>query len=196
MGIPWSLAVVLALLLPGASEGQVGAPPPLPGDRGGIQIGAPAARRAALERQFRQRLARVARERLGLTEAQAERLGPVAQRAETARRALLLREREVRAALRAEVIADTGANQQRIADYLRQLSDIQRQRLATHDREQQELGAFLSPLQRARYLGLLEQMRQAAERLERERAGTGGGRGRRGRAADPRRAGAPLPPSR
>ena len=70
------------------------------------QPGMPAQGRAGLERQFRERLAEVVRRRLNLNETQMRQLGEVNNRYERERMVLLRDERQMRQALRAEVLAD------------------------------------------------------------------------------------------
>lgn len=158
--------VVLAALMAAPLALAAQQPPPPSG-------GAPrvTAQRQLLERQLAQRMARLAKVRLGLTDAQVAQLEPVMRRADGERRRLGARERELRMALRAEVLADTSANQERIAGYLRALVDLQEERIAVLRREHEALSAFLTPLQRARWMALQEQTRQAAQRLQRARQG-------------------------
>ena len=125
--------------------------------------------RAALERQFRQALARVARRQLGLTPAKMTQLGAVDQKFERQRRALAQRARQTRLALRT-AMADSAPAQESIAQHLDTLLQLERQRLDLLESEQKELAAFLTPLQRAKYQALQEQLRR---RLEQLRVGAG-----------------------
>jgi Spy/CpxP family protein refolding chaperone len=70
-----------------------------------------------------------------------------------------------------------AANQQKVAGLLDQLMRLQRQRLDLVEGEQRELAKFLTPVQRAKYLGLQNQLRQRMQEL-RDRVGPGAMRGR------------------
>ena len=67
---------------------RAGAARQLPGERGA------SANRAQLERRFRQMLYQVTRRRVGLTDAQMNRLMPINQRFETERRGIQRQERD------------------------------------------------------------------------------------------------------
>ena len=138
----------------------------LPDERGA------SANRAQLERRFRQMLYQVTRRRVGLTDAQMNRLMPINQRFETERRGVQRQERETRLALRDAMRDSTHADQARITSYLDKLVDLQRQRVELVAREQRDLAEFMTPLQRARYTALQEQVRRRIEQmLRRNRAG-------------------------
>ena len=126
-------------------------------------------RRARLEQQFRRRLWRVAQMRLGLTEEQMGRLEPTVRRFDARRHALATEERQQRVILRTEILADERADQRRIGGALDKLYELQRARLELHGEEQRELAAFLSPLQRAKYAALQEQLRRRADAMRRQR---------------------------
>jgi len=140
--------------------------------------------RAALERQFRERTAEIIRTRLRLTERQMEQLQQVNVRYAPQLNRLAVQERETRRALRTELTAGEAANQARIGDLLDLSLRVQRERLGIIESEQRELAAFLTPLQRARYVALQAQMRKRAEELRRQGDGdrprrNGGAPGRR-----------------
>src|SRR6188508_2102592 len=100
------------------------------------QPGMPGQGRAGLERQFRERLAEVVRRRLDLNETQMRQLGEVNNRYEQERMLLLRDERQMRQALRAEVLAGDSADQTKVAELLDRALRIQRQRLDLTEREQ------------------------------------------------------------
>ncbi len=162
------LLLVVALLLPlgGAAAGAqvIGRErPPLvrPGRRAEIVRDAqPPARRQALEAQIRRGFWRVVKQRVGFNDEQMLRLERTTQRFDERRRALGQQERAQRIALRAEVIADSSANQASIAAALEQLQQLQRQRVELQADEQKELATFMTPLQRAKYFALQEQVRR------------------------------------
>lgn len=145
--------------------------------------GSPRVERAQLERQFRRRVGQAMQTRLQLTDAQMARLQRTNQTFETRRRALVAEERQLRANIRAQLSAGDGADQTRVADLIDRAIRIQRQRLDLVEQEQRELSAFLTPVQRARYLDLQEKLRRRVDELRRgqERRGEGTGRGRGGR---------------
>lgn len=124
--------------------------------------------RAQLERRFRQMLYQVTRRRVGLTDAQMNRLMPINQRFETERRGIQRQERETRLALRDAMRDSTQADQARITGYLDKLVELQRQRVELVAREQRDLAEFMTPLQRARYTALQEQVRRRIEQMIRQ----------------------------
>ena len=124
--------------------------------------------RVQLERRFRQMLYQVTRRRVGLTDAQMNRLMPINQRFETQRRAIQRQERETRLALRTAMRDSTQADQARIARHLDKLVELQRQRVELVAQEQRDLAEFMTPLQRARYTALQEQVRRRIEQMLRQ----------------------------
>lgn len=151
-------------------------------------VPAPGTQRSQLEQQVRERFGRVVQQRLGLTDAQMTRLQQTNRRFEGERRQLLQQERQVRLALRSELGDDSAANQAHVDALIRRAIQIQRQRLDLVEREQGELAAFLSPVQRARYLDLQEKLRRRVEQLRTDREmGDSGARRAPPRRAGPRR---------
>lgn len=116
--------------------------------------------RQALEQQLRQRIARVVRTRLQLDDRQFAQLARVNQRYAQRRRDLVQRERGTRQSLRDELLRGDQANQGRVSDLLDQLTTVQQDRLDLFRQEQRELSAFLTPVQRAKYAALQEQIRK------------------------------------
>jgi Spy/CpxP family protein refolding chaperone len=96
------------------------------------------------------------------------RLMPINQRFETQRRAIQRQERETRLGLREAMRDSTNADQGRITSYLDKLVDLQRQRVELVAQEQRDLAAFMTPLQRARYTALQEQVRRRIEQMLRQ----------------------------
>lgn len=123
------------------------------------------AARAELERQFRERTAQVVRRRLELNDDQMAKLQASNQQFDQQRMALVAEERQTRQALRAELMAGNGANQQKVDGLLDQLLRLQRRRLDIVDNEQRDLGKFLTPVQRAKYFGLQNEMRKRMQEL-------------------------------
>lgn len=134
----------------------------LPDERGA------AGNREQLERRFRQMLYQVTRRRVGLTDAQMNRLMPINQRFETERRGIQRQERETRLSLRDAMRDSTHVDQALIGSYLDRLVDLQRQRVELVAREQHDLAEFMTPLQRARYTALQEQVRRRIEQMVRQ----------------------------
>jgi Spy/CpxP family protein refolding chaperone len=130
--------------------------------------------RQELERRFRERSANIVRRQLQLNDNQMSRLQAVNKQFEAQRVALFGEERRTRRALRAELTA-TNPNQQRVATLLDQLMGVSRRRFDIQASEQRELARFLTPVQRAKYLGLQNQLRQRLEEVQR-RGGERGGR--------------------
>ena len=128
------------------------------------------ARRQQMERQLRERLWNVTKEQVGLTDAQMTQLGQTSRRFDARRRSLNQQERAERSALRQQIAAGDRADQNRIAAALDHLIQFQRQRVELQAEEQRELAGYMTPLQRARFAALQEQVRRRVEVLRRQRA--------------------------
>jgi protein CpxP len=125
--------------------------------------------REQMERQVREGLWRVAKQRVPLTDDQLRKLQAVSARHDTRRRALNLEERTQRQALRGELGAGDRANQERVGAALDRLLQIQRERLDIAAEEQRELAAFMTPVQRARYSAMQDQLRRRVQTMQRRR---------------------------
>ena len=134
---------------------------------------APKGNRATLEQQFREQTARLAQQRLGLTDAQLGRLQQTNAHFAPRMRQLAVEERDIRGQLRQEMMAGNSANQQRVSDLIDASLRLQKQRIAIVESEQKELAGFLTPLQRARYIALQTQFRKRAEELSQRRPNQG-----------------------
>ncbi len=130
---------------------------------------APAARRQQLEQQVRRGLWQVAKRRIGFTDDQMLRLERASQRFDVQRRQLAQQEKAERVALRGQILADSAASQSAIAAALDRLHELQRQRLDMQAEEQKEFATFMTPLQRAKFLALQEQVRKRLQELVRAR---------------------------
>ena len=126
-------------------------------------------RRQQLEQQVRRGLWQVAKRRIGFTDDQMSRLEQTTQRFDQRRRALALEEKAQRVSLRTEILADSAANQSNIAASLATLQEVQRKRLEMQAEEQQEFSTFMTPLQRAKFAALQEQVRKRLQELVRAR---------------------------
>jgi hypothetical protein len=133
--------------------------------------------RQQLESRLRQGLWRITKQRVGLDDVQMTRLTQTSQRFDARRRTLAQDERQQRLALRTEILADNDANQSRISNALDRLLALQRQRIDLQIEEQRELAGFMTPIQRAKYAALQEQVRRRVEKLRRQRADSTAGAG-------------------
>lgn len=120
----------------------------------------PSAERDSLEARVRQRMAEVVRRQLGLNSDQMRKLGETNRRFEVQRRDLLTRERDVRMDLRDEMESGDTTRQSQVARLLDQMLVVQRQRTDQLEAEQKELATFLTPIQRAKYFAMEEQIRR------------------------------------
>jgi Spy/CpxP family protein refolding chaperone len=121
------------------------------------------------------------RVRVAPTDEQFAKMREVATRHERERREIRMQDGRARVELR-NLLAATTPNEQRIAELLDQVSKLERQRLDLMEREQRELGKFLSPSQRARYIAMQDELRRNMQDMQRNRLGLDKpeGAGRRG----------------
>ena len=165
---------IVACLVAGASSAAAQRPAQRPMQRPRLDAPAPGlgqqppGNRAALEQRVRQALARVARQRIKLTDDQMRQLARVDRQFAVQRRDLNRNERDTRLALAAAMRDTASPDQAKISGYIDQLIEAQRKRLDLVAAEQKELSTFMSPLQRAQYQALQERVRR---RLEQIRAG-------------------------
>lgn len=152
--VKWGLlAATLAVLPVTGSEAQQR------GDRGGRP------NREVLEQRVRQRLATLLKTQLRLDDEQMRQLSEVNQRFDVQRRALVRRDMDTRRALRQEVIRRDSANQARVEQLLADQFRIERERFDLNQAEQRDLARFLTPVQRAQYLAVQEQIRREMDNL-------------------------------
>lgn len=118
------------------------------------------AERERLEGALRAALARTVRERLNLSDQQAARLMDVNRKFGEDRIRLTRDELRIRRDLRLAIASGDSARSPQTARLLDGLLDVQRQRLELQQKEQSELSEFLTPEQRARYIGMMEQLRR------------------------------------
>lgn len=130
-------------------------------------------RRAQMEQQLRRNLWQIAKQRIGLTDTQMTQLAQTSRRFDDRRRALAMDERMHRMTLRREVLADSNADQDRVAQALDRVHELQRQRVELQIEEQHAFAAFMTPVQRAKYAALQEQVRRRADALRRQRPDSG-----------------------
>ncbi|MEA2762570.1 MAG: periplasmic protein CpxP/Spy [Gemmatimonadaceae bacterium] len=135
--------------------------------------------RAALEQRFREQSAKVAQQRLGLSDAQLAQLVQSNARFAPQQNQLVVQERETRRQLRVEMTAGNQANQAHVSALLDDAMRLQKQRIALVEAEQKDLARFLTPVQRAGYLSLQAQVRRRAQELARNNGTQGDGFGQR-----------------
>jgi hypothetical protein len=161
---------------------------------GAQSVAAPAnPNRAALEQRFREQSARVAQQRLGLTDAQLTQLSQSNSRFAPQQDQLVMQERETRRQLRMEMTAGNQANQEHVSALLDDALRLQKQRIALVEAEQKDLARFMTPVQRAGYLALQSQVRRRAQELARNNADRGQPLGQRQGIGPRRHAGKRLP---
>ena len=164
------ILIALGALLLGASAWSV------PVEAQQRQPAATRAERDSLEARVRQRMGQVLKSQLGLTDEQLRRLQATNRQFEGQRRALFMQERDVRAGIRSEVEAGDTTRNAQISRLLDRMLQIQRQRMDLMEAEQRELATFLTPVQRARYFGMEEQIRRRMTEMRDQRESTPGRR--------------------
>lgn len=122
-----------------------------------------------LVQALQRRMLEVVQRTLGATDDQMRQLVDVNRKYEQERRALNQQDRQARQTIRAEVLRDSLADQDKVARTLDELVGVQRQRIEIFTREQHDLARFLTPVQRAKYATLQEGLRKRVERLRQER---------------------------
>jgi protein CpxP len=161
------LLSTLALTLSGAANAQA------------VTAPVTKANRPALEQQFRERVAKLTQDRVGLTDAQMAQLEQSNAKFAPQLAQVAAQERETRRQLRQEMTASGQPNQQKVSDLLDASIRLQKQRISIVESEQKELARFMTPVQRARYIALQQQFRRRAQELDRPNA-TQNGMGQRG----------------
>ncbi len=126
--------------------------------------------RPLLEQRIRERFAMVVRNQLRLDDRQMRQLSDVSRKFEGRRRDLNQRERSAREVLRSEVSADRNADNPRVATALQEVLTIQKERTGILEDEDKELTTFLTPVQRARWFALQDQLRRRVDDMRRRAA--------------------------
>jgi protein CpxP len=155
------LAALVLVLSAAAANGQ------------SVQAPTTSANRPALEQQFRERVAKLAQNRIGLSDAQMGQLQQSNARFGPQLNQLAAQEREVRRQLRLELTSGRDPNQQHVSDLLDKSLQLQKQRISIVEDEQKDLARFMTPVQRARYIALQQQFRRRTQELTRPKAGQG-----------------------
>ena len=125
----------------------------------------------AMQQEFRRKVGEIVKRQLGLTDEQYQKVVAVNQKYEPQRFMLTQQERELRITIRAEVLRGDSADQKRVDRLLKEMFKVQQQRLDILQSEQKDLSAFLTPVQRAKYLGIQEQIRKRLEAMRNRAAG-------------------------
>lgn len=125
--------------------------------------------RARLEMEVRQNFARLVRQGVGLSEEQMGRLVPLTQRYEQQRRQLQMDERDARMSLRQTMRNEQTADAQQVDQLLQKLVDVQKRRAQLLESEQRELAEIMTPVQRAKYMAIQEQIRRRLEQMRQRR---------------------------
>ncbi|MFA6168056.1 MAG: hypothetical protein WC700_15645 [Gemmatimonadaceae bacterium] len=138
--------------------------------------------RAQLEQQIRNRIANQLKNQLKLSDDQFTKLQATNKRFEEKRRLLVEQERDARMSMRDLILAGDTTNQAKVSGALDKMMLIQRQRFELVEQEQKELAGYLTPMQRARFLGMQEQLRRRIDEFRaqagrRGAAGPGAGAG-------------------
>ena len=118
------------------------------------------AERVRVENALRQALARAVRQRLNLTDDQASKLMDVNRKFGDERIGIARNELRIRRDLRQSIASGDSSRSPATARLLDELLETQRQRLDVQQKEQTALSEFLTPEQRARYIGMMEQLRR------------------------------------
>ena len=159
-----ALLALLLVTVPSLSGAQRPGPPP---------------QRSQLEAQLRREYTRVVRERVGLSEEQMAQLQPINQRFAGERRSLQLEERDTRVAIQRMLRnTDSQVDSAALSSLLQRLVDVQKRRVQLVEDEQRALAGIMTPLERARYMAVQEQMRRQVDQ-RRGRPGAGPPPGRR-----------------
>ena len=139
---------------------------------GGAQQERPSTQdRAALESRFRTLLDARLKHELELSDAQSAQLRTTMNRFDVRRRQLIHEERSTRVALRKELEKGDAASDARVSPMIDRMLELQERRVALVQEEQRELARFLTPVQRARYLSLQENLRRQIQQGTRDRSG-------------------------
>ena len=160
-----SMLFVGALAPRVASAQDVVPPPPTRGGPGRMDR----QRDGLMAQQLEARINTIIRKRLSLTDEQFGKLRAVAGKVEDERRVLRREEMVTRSTLRRELLAGEQANESVVGEMLEQLPKYERRRLDLMEREQRELARFLSPVQRAKYIGLQDELRRSMQDVQHKR---------------------------
>jgi hypothetical protein len=123
--------------------------------------------RARIEQQFAERV----KQELALSDEQATRLKTIATEYGGRRRELRHRERDLRAALNAQIRDGTTPDQDSVARLTRELLDLRVEYAECWREEMGKLSPFLTPVQRARLLVMRERLIQRVHEMRGDHRG-------------------------
>jgi hypothetical protein len=127
----------------------------------------PLGERALLQRQVRQAWAGAVRRQLNLNDQQMRTLNQVNTKYDRQRGEIQRDERQARLDLKSAMEDTTGADQNaRIEQQMNALVQAQRRRADLFEAEQKELSGFLTPLQRARFTVLQENLARRLQQVQ------------------------------
>jgi hypothetical protein len=134
-------------------------------------------RQQLLQQRVRQAFSGVVRRQLNLNDDQAKRLGDVDRQYQIQRNQVNRDEREARLGLKA-ALEDTSRtpDQARVDDYMSRLLKAQHRRAEILEAEQKDLSAFLTPVQRAKYFALRDQLTRRIQEIGQDSTARGGAR--------------------
>lgn len=151
----------LALLVLASSVAAAQDPPRGRGRRGGPPGGE--SMRGGGQQAARQAIERVIRNQVQPTDAQMKQLQAIDARFEPERIRLVREEMTVRQQLRQAMLDSANIDEARIGQLLDQMVTFPGKRAAIMEAEQRELAGVLTPLQRAKYQAIQEQLRRRIE---------------------------------
>jgi protein CpxP len=168
------VALVIALALVGPAEAFAQRPLQRPGaaqrQRPGPGGEVDSGSRARLESEVRRNFAALVRRGVGLSDEQMRQLVPITQRYEQQRRQIQVDERDARMTLRQTMRNEQTADPRQVELMLQKLVDVHKRRAQLLEGEQRELAAFMTPVQRAKYMALQDQIRRRLEQMRQRRA--------------------------
>ncbi len=165
-----ALAFAMTFAPMALASAQRGPPQGHPDRSGTPRTGAPS---REIEQQLQRRIGQIMKERLALTDEQLTQLEAVTMRLERERRAVRGEDFRIRTALRAQLLSGDSASNDVVAELLDRMPRVERRRIELMETEQRELAQFLTPIQRARFLGLQEEIRRNMEQIRERRSGDG-----------------------
>ena len=130
--------------------------------------------RDQLEAQLRNRIGNQLKKGLSLSDDQFSKLQATNKKFEERRHLLVEQERDARMAMRDLMISGDTTNGAKVSASLDKALQIQRQRFDILEQEQKEMAGYLSPMQRAKFLGMQEQMFRRVEAMRAQAAGRRG----------------------
>lgn len=162
------VAIVCFTFVPAMELLAQGGPPQGRQQRGSM----PSRNDREMEQQVQRRIGAMLKERLSLTDEQLKQLEAVTQKLEHERRSVRSEEYRLRSSMRTQLLAGDSASNDTIALLLDRMPKLERRKIELMENEQKQLAAFLSPLQRARYLALQDEIRRNMDEIRDKRDAT------------------------